>query len=203
MSFANSDFTPPADPWALFREWYARAETSETEDFNAAALATVGANGMPSVRIILVRGCDSDGIVFYTNYNSRKGEQLRYNPKAALSLYWKSLDRQIRIEGLVTPVSAAESDAYFASRPRGSQIGAWASTQSQPLASREVLETCMRDVEKQYEGKPVPRPPHWGGYRLVPLRMEFWQEREFRLHDRIVYHRLSDKDPWITERLYP
>ncbi|MDX2028396.1 MAG: pyridoxamine 5'-phosphate oxidase [Alphaproteobacteria bacterium] len=203
MASENINFTPPADPWALFREWYALAETSEAEDPNAMALATAGRDGVPSVRMVLLRGYDARGLVFFSNRQSRKGQQLSENAKAAICLYWKSLDRQIRVEGSVVPISDAESDAYFAARPRGSQIGAWASAQSQPLASRAALETRVKEIEKQYEGKPVQRPPYWGGYRLAPLRMEFWQEREFRLHDRIAYYRKGDQDSWTMERLYP
>jgi len=199
----NTDFTPPADPWILFKEWYGLAEKEEPSDANAMSLATVGADGMPSVRIVLMKDCDAKGLVFFTNRQSQKGEQLLAHPKAGICLHWKSLRRQIRAEGLITPVSEAESDAYHETRARGSQIGAWASQQSQKLANRGELEQRVKELEKQYEGKPVPRPPHWGGYRLTPRAIEFWQERPFRLHDRIVYHRAGDKDAWIIERLYP
>jgi len=199
----NSNFVPPSDPWILLSEWYALAEKEEINDPNAMAVATVGSDGMPSVRILLLKSFDVRGLVFFTNRQSRKGDHLAVHHQAALCFHWKSLRRQIRAEGLVSLVSDDESDAYFASRPRGSQIGAWASNQSHPLASREELETKVRELEKAYEGKTVPRPPHWGGYRLTPLRLEFWQDREFRLHDRIVYKRPHDKEAWHIERLYP
>jgi pyridoxamine 5'-phosphate oxidase len=167
------------------------------------AWATVGTDGMPSLRIVLMKNYDEKGMVFFTNRQSRKGEQLRTHPKAAMCLHWKSLKRQIRTEGLITQVSDAESDAYHASRPRGSQIAAWASQQSRILEDRALLERRTQELEKKYQGQEVPRPPHWGGYRLMPLMIEFWQERPFRLHDRIVYQRSSDKDAWRMERLYP
>jgi len=199
----NTDFITPADPWALFREWYALAEKHEPSDPNAMSLATLGSDSMPSVRILLLKDFDAKGFVFFTNRQSRKGEQLLSHPKAALCLHWKSLRRQIRAEGIITPVSDAESDAYHATRPRGSQIGAWASQQSRTLKDRNDLEQRAAELDKQYEGKTIPRPPYWGGYRLTPLLIEFWQERPFRLHDRIVYRRRSDKDAWSIERLYP
>lgn len=146
---------------------------------------------------------DARGLVFFTNRQSQKGEQLLAHPKAGICLYWKSLRRQIRAEGLIAPVSETESNAYHETRARGSQIGAWASQQSRKLASRGELEQRVKELEKQYDGKSVPRPPHWGGYRLTPRAIEFWQERPFRLHDRIVYHRAGDKDAWTNERLYP
>jgi pyridoxamine 5'-phosphate oxidase len=199
----NADFTPPADPWPLFREWFAMAGRREMSDPNAMTLATAGDNGMPSARILLMKGYDENGFVFYTNQQSRKGEQFKRNAKAALCFHWKSLGRQVRAEGAVSVVSAEEADAYFASRPHGSQIGAWASQQSRPLESREALEEKVHELEKRYEGKPVPRPPYWGGYRLAPLMVEFWQERPYRLHDRIVYRRTALGSPWTIERLYP
>jgi pyridoxamine 5'-phosphate oxidase len=198
-----ADINPPADPWALFRDWYARAEKEEPNDPNAMALATVSPHGMPSVRMVLFKGYGEDGFLFLTNRESVKGEQLRRKPQAAISLHWKSLRRQVRAEGAVIPASDAESDAYFASRPRESQIGAWVSQQSRPLESRAALEQSVRDHEKKFEGKEVPRPPYWGGYRLVPAMIEFWQERPYRLHDRIVYRRASVKEGWRWERLYP
>ncbi|HEU0117044.1 MAG TPA: pyridoxamine 5'-phosphate oxidase [Alphaproteobacteria bacterium] len=200
----NIDFTPPADPWTLFRDWYALAETNEPNDANAMALATVGEGGMPSVRVVLMKSVDENGLVFFTNRESHKGNQLAQHAKAATVLHWKSLKRQIRAEGIITQVTDAESDAYHATRPRGSQIGAWVSQQSRPLnRGRAELEEQAKAVEKQYEGKPVPRPPYWGGYRLAPLMLEFWQERQYRLHDRIVYRRATVKDGWNIERLYP
>lgn len=199
----NTDFTPPADPFDLFRDWFVLAEKKEPNDPNAMSLATVGADGMPSLRILLLKEYDARGFVFFTNRESRKGEQLAHHPKAAICLHWKSLKRQIRAEGLITQVSDAESDAYHDTRPRGSQIGAWASQQSRILADRDALEQRAHELDKQYEGKPVPRPPYWGGYRLTPLWMEFWQERPFRLHDRFVYSRADEKQNWALERLYP
>jgi len=199
----NVDINPPPDPWNLFREWYALAEKNEPADPNAAALASVGEGDMPSIRMVLIKGFDEKGFTFFTNRQSTKGKQLAVHAKAALCLYWKSLKRQIRAEGLVTPVDEAESDAYFATRPRGAQIGAWASDQSNVLKDRAALEQRAKEFEKKYEGKPVPRPPHWGGYRLSPLLIEFWQDREFRLHDRILYRRAGIKENWTQERLYP
>jgi pyridoxamine 5'-phosphate oxidase len=199
----NTNFTAPGAPWPLLASWFAEAEKSEPNDANAMSLATVGADGMPSVRIMLLKGYDENGFVFFTNRESRKGEQLKKHGKAALCFHWKSLRRQIRVEGLIEPVSDAESDAYFATRPRGSQVGAWASQQSRPLASRAELERRLHELEKQYEGKPVPRPPYWGGFRLVPSLIEVWQNGEFRLHDRFVYRRASAAEPWAVERQYP
>ena len=199
----NIDFTPPATPWPLLAMWFAEAEKTETNDFNAMSLATVGADGMPSVRIVLLKSYDENGFVFFTNRQSRKGEHLSKQDKAALCFHWKSLRRQIRVEGTIQPVSDAESDTYFSARPRGSQIGAWASQQSRSLASRADLEKRIAEVEKDYDGKPVPRPPYWGGYRLTPLLIEVWQDRPFRLHDRFVYRRGSMTEPWNVNRLYP
>ena len=200
---ANVDFTPPADPWELWRTWFAAASEHEINDPNAMSVATVDADGMPSVRILLLKECEADGFVFFTNRASAKGQQLAAHPKAALCFHWKSLRRQVRAEGLIVPVSDAESDAYFATRPYGSQIGAWASLQSQPLENRAALETRVHEFEKKYAGKAVTRPLHWGGYRLTPLALEFWQDREFRLHDRITYRRPEASAPWTLGRLYP
>lgn len=192
---------PPENPLELLRAWYAEAEASEPKDANAIALATVGADGMPSVRMVLLKDFDEDGFVFYTNLESRKGEQVTARPKAAFVLYWKSLDRQVRVEGDVDPVSEAEADAYFASRPRASQIGAWASRQSRPLESRYELERRVARYGARFHVGRVPRPPFWSGLRIRPRRIEFWQQGRFRLHDRLVYHR--GPDGWTTERLYP
>jgi pyridoxamine 5'-phosphate oxidase len=199
----NIDLTPPATPWPLLSDWFAEAEKREINDPHAMSLATVGADGMPSVRILLLKGYDEKGFVFFTNRQSRKGEDLQKQNKAALCFHWKSLRRQIRVEGTVSLTSDAESDEYFATRPRGSQIGTWASQQSRPLASRAELERHIIDLDRKYEGKEVPRPSYWGGYRLAPLMIEAWQDRAFRLHDRFVYRRANVDAPWNVERLYP
>lgn len=198
-----SSFTPPADPWALFAVWMADAAHSEPSYPDAMTLATVGADGMPAQRVMLCKGYDERGVVFYTNRESRKGHELAPGAFASVNFYWKSTKRQIRVEGVIELVSDAESDAYFATRPRGSQIGAWASQQSRPLDSRETLESRVQALEAAYEGKPVPRPPHWGGYRLVPRAFEFWQEGQYRLHDRFTYTRARANEPWRIERINP
>ncbi|MHA1600279.1 MAG: pyridoxamine 5'-phosphate oxidase, partial [Alphaproteobacteria bacterium] len=195
------DKTPADDPFEIFGLWLAEAESSEPRDAAAMTLATVGEDGMPSARMVLLKGVDGRGVVFYTNLESRKGQQLLAHPKAALVFHWKSLNRQIRLEGDVEPVTDVEADAYFASRPRDSRIGAWASDQSRPLTSRFELEKKVAKYALKYAVGEVPRPPHWSGFRLKPRRIEFWQEGTFRLHDRLVYHR--DGDSWRTERLYP
>lgn len=190
-----------SDPFSQFRLWFAEAEAAEINDANAMSLASIGADGRPSVRIVLLKGLDDRGFTFYTNTQSRKGDQLAAHSVAALNFHWKSLRRQVRIEGNVERVTAAEADIYFASRPRGSQIGAWASQQSRPLDARSTLEQATRDLEARYDGHPVPRPPHWSGYRVVPEWVEFWQDREYRLHDRITFTRTDDG--WAKGRLYP
>ena len=158
---------------------------------------------MPSARMVLLKGFDAEGFVFFTNYESRKGRQVLAHPKAAMLFHWKSLRRQVRIEGEVTTVSDAEADAYFASRPRGSRIGAWASQQSRPLADRAALEAAYAEMDKEYPGEDIPRPPHWSGRRITPLRIEFWQDGDHRLHDRLVFKRLNAEVDWQVERLYP
>jgi len=198
--FADS---PPEDPFGLLREWYAEAEASEPNDPNAMALATVGEDGMPAARMVLLKGFDQQGLVFYTNLESRKGQHLRAHPKAALLMHWKSLRRQVRVEGEVTPVDPDEADAYFASRSRGSQIGAWASKQSQELESRYELEKRVAQYGAKYAVGHVPRPEHWSGFRVRPVRIEFWREGRFRLHDRLEYQRAEDGEGWTTRRLYP
>jgi pyridoxamine 5'-phosphate oxidase len=189
------------DPFALFDSWYAAARDSEINDSNAMALATVDAAGQPSVRMVLLKGHGPDGFVFYTNRDGRKAADLAVVPKAALLFHWKSLRRQIRIEGAVSLASDAESDAYFASRGRDSQLGAWASDQSRPLDSRETFEARFEAVKARFEGRDVPRPPHWGGYRVTPHAIEFWQDRAHRLHERRLFTR--DGDAWREGLLFP
>ncbi|QKR98244.1 pyridoxamine 5'-phosphate oxidase [Sphingomonas sp. CL5.1] len=190
------------DPFALFDIWYAEARASEPNDSNAMALATADAEGRPSVRMVLLKGHGRDGFVFYTNREGRKAADLAANPHAALLFHWKSLRRQIRIEGPVTLAGDAESDAYFATRSRDSQLGAWASDQSRPLDRRETFEARFEEVKARFEGREVPRPPHWGGYRVTPERIEFWQDRAHRLHERRLF--LPDgARGWREGLLYP
>jgi len=189
------------DPIALFETWLAAAGETEPNDPHAMSVATVDASGLPDVRIVLLKGLDARGFVFYTNSQSAKGEQLLGQGKAALCFHWKSQKRQVRVRGAVEPVSAAESDAYFASRARGSRIGAWASDQSRPVVGREALMAKTAETENKFEGKDVPRPAHWYGWRVKPESIEFWQDGAFRLHDRIVFRR--DDNDWSKTRLYP
>ncbi len=201
--------SPPADPLALFAEWLEEARAAEPNDPNAMVVASVGDDGMPSARMVLLKDYDPAGFVFYTNYESRKGRQILAHPKVALLFHWKSLRRQVRVEGAVSPVSDAEADAYFASRPKQSQIGAWASEQSRPLESRFALEKRVAKLAARYAASSVPRPPHWSGFRVTPRLIEFWKDGAFRLHDRFVYRRDEpvagdDAAPaWRVERLYP
>lgn len=193
--------TTPGDPFGLFETWLGEAGESEVNDHNAMSLSTVGADGMPSSRMVLLKGLDARGFVFYTNFESRKGEQLKANMKAALLFHWKSLRRSVRIEGEVEVVTDEEADAYFASRPRQSQIGAWASQQSRPLEGRFELEKRVAVYAAKHAVGKVPRPDYWSGFRVLPRRIEFWQDGAFRLHDRLVYNRKGED--WSTERLYP
>ena len=197
------DFTLATDPVALFSDWFAEAEKSEPNDPNAMALATVDAHGLPDARMVLMKGFDRQGWVFYTNSHSAKGAELAGNMQAAVLFHWKSLRRQVRVRGPVEAVDAATSDEYFASRPRGSQIGAWASQQSQPLEARETLERAVDDFEAKFNHGAPPRPPHWLGYRIRPVHIEFWHDRRSRLHDRSVFSRPAPEAEWSRQRLYP
>jgi len=190
-----------ADPLRLFDAWFEEASTKEPDNPNAMTVATVDDTGMPSSRILLLKGVDARGFVFYTNLRSRKSRQIAGNPKAALCFHWKSTGKQVRVEGAVESVDDAEADAYYASRPRGSQIGAWASHQSEPLESRAALIERVADFEGRFGAAEVPRPVFWGGWRVVPSRIEFWRDGAFRLHDRIVYER--DGVGWSNRRLFP
>ena len=197
----SGDFTEAGEPWALFDTWMGEAVQSEPSDPNAMALATVDAEGLPNVRMVLLKGADANGFVFYTNAESAKGLELAGNPKAAIVFHWKSLHRQVRARGTVTRVSDAEADTYFASRPRDSRIGAWASQQSRPLESRFAFEKAIAFYATKFAVGEVPRPPYWAGFRLAPVSIEFWQDRPFRLHDRVVFTR--SEGGWLKTRLYP
>ncbi|MEC7623967.1 MAG: pyridoxamine 5'-phosphate oxidase [Pseudomonadota bacterium] len=194
---------PASDPFMLFEVWYAEAKEAEPNDPNAMALATASEDGFPSVRMVLLKGHGTDGFVFYTNAESRKGEQIRANRRAALLFHWKSLRRQIRIEGPLEEVSEAESDTYFHSRPRVSQIGSAASDQSRPLPDRQVYLDRVHALEERYPEGDIPRPEHWTGFRLSPRRIEFWQDRQYRLHDRRLFSREDETEAWSNTLLYP
>lgn len=189
------------DPFALFDAWYAEAHTSEINDSNAMAIATSDAGGRLGLRMVLLKGHGPDGFIFYTNQQGRKAADIAANPRVALLFHWKSLRRQVRIEGPVSTVSTADADAYFATRSRDSQLGAWASDQSRPLDSRATFEARFAEMQARFEDGPVPRPPHWSGYRVTPLQIEFWQDREHRLHERRLFTRTDDG--WVEGMLYP
>ena len=208
----DSAGTPPPDdaalfaenePFALFERWFKDAKLKEAADPNAMALSTADASGAPDVRMVLLKGLDGRGFVFYSNAESAKGRQLAENPRAALVFYWKSLKRQVRARGLIEPVSDAEADAYFQSRDRGARLGAWASAQSRPLEDRLSLEKRIAEYAAKFGLGEVPRPPYWRGWRLTPLSIEFWRDRPFRLHDRLVFERAEANAVWSKRRLYP
>jgi len=199
----KDDFTEASDPEVLFNAWFDDAERTEINDANAMTLATVDKNGMPNSRVVLLKGWDGRGFVFYTNVESAKGQELMATPKASLCFHWKSQRRQVRVRGLSEPVSTAEADVYYASRPMGSRIGAWASQQSRPLKSREELIEAVARFEKEFEGMNPARPRYWSGFRIIPLEIEFWQDRPHRLHDRMLFSRETADMRWQKMRLYP
>lgn len=200
-SKTEGDFTIRTEPFRLFGEWLADATKSEPNDPNAVALAAVDADGMPDVRMVLLKGFDEQGFVFYTNFESAKGREILGSMKAAMCFHWKTLRRQVRLRGPVEIVPDAEADAYYATRPRGSRIGAWASKQSRPLESRFALEKAVAEYTARYAIGDIPRPKHWSGFRIVPTQIEFWHDRPFRLHDRVLFTRAGDG--WDRTRLYP
>lgn len=203
VELTNPDFTTREDPFALFGEWLEEAKKSEINDPNATSLATVDSDGLPNVRMVLLKDYDEDGFVFYTNFESQKGEEILATKKAAMCFHWKSLRRQVRLRGAVTVVDDAEADAYFASRARGSRIGAWASKQSRPLESRFALEKEVAKYTAKYAVGEIPRPPHWSGFRIAPVYIEFWKDGAFRLHDRVIFRRETETAPWTRTRFYP
>jgi pyridoxamine 5'-phosphate oxidase len=203
LSTPDTDIAAAEDPIELFKKWFAEAKQREINDPNAMSLATVDASGLPDVRMVLLKDVDRSGFVFYTNLESAKGEELKTNAKAAICFHWKSLERQVRVRGPVVAVSAEEADAYFATRPKDSQIGAWASRQSRPMEGRFALEKEVARFAAKYALTSVPRPPHWSGFRIQPLQIEFWRARPFRLHERLCYRRETFDSAWIAERLFP
>ena len=194
---------PPSNPITLFDDWLAEAEAQEVNDPNAMALATADADGLPNVRMVLLKGHDAHGFTFYTNLSSQKGDELAENAQAALCFHWKSVRRQVRVRGMVSAADEAYADAHFASRSRASRIGAWASQQSQELADRATLEAAFAEYDAKYPDEAVPRPPHWAGYCIAPLAIEFWQNGAYRLHDRLAYRRPTLDAAWGIVRLYP
>jgi len=199
----SGDFTEQNEPFTLFAAWLREAETTEPNDPNAVALATVDGDGLPNVRMVLLKGFDSDGFVFYTNFESQKGQEILSQKKAAMCFHWKSLRRQVRLRGLVEVVSDKEADEYYKTRARGSRIGAWASKQSRPLENRFALEKAVAEYTARYVIGDIPRPPYWSGFRIRPLSIEFWHDRQFRLHDRIEFRRDVPEGAWQKVRMYP
>lgn len=199
----SGGITARDDPFPLFAAWMEEAGKSEPNEPNAMSLATVDADGNPNVRMVLLKEASARGFVFYTNFESTKGRELLVRPYAALCFHWKSVRKQVRVRGPIVPVSDAEADAYFATRAKDSQIGAWASAQSRPMEGRFAFEREIAKYAARYALGKVPRPPHWSGFRLTPLEIEFWRDRPFRLHDRLLYRRSMEGSPWTTERLYP
>ncbi|MBB4505593.1 pyridoxamine 5'-phosphate oxidase [Rhizobium leguminosarum] len=199
----SGDFTESGEPFKLFAEWLKEAEVSEPNDPNAVALATVDEDGLPNVRMVLLKGFDDDGFVFYTNFESQKGREILGQKKAAMCFHWKSLRRQVRLRGPVEIVTDAEADAYFKTRARGSRIGAWASKQSRPLESRFALEKAVAEYTARYAIGEIPRPAHWSGFRIRPTSIEFWKDQKFRLHDRVEFRRPSPEGEWDKVRMYP
>ena len=199
----SGDFTQEKDPFSLFSAWLEEATVSEINDPNGVALASVDPDGLPNVRMVLLKGLDDRGFVFYTNFESAKGREILGSMKAAMVFHWKSLRRQVRVRGPVEVVSDAEADAYYQTRPRGSRIGAWASAQSRPLESRFALETAVAKVTAKHAVGEIPRPDHWSGFRIIPTEIEFWKDGAFRLHDRVKFTREDASNEWETARLYP